>query len=237
MNDYPVLLRAEGLHKSYGNGVVKALVEVSLEVRHGEYLCITGPSGSGKSTLLNMLGALDQPDRGEVFFQDQPLSTIRRLGRFRARELGFVFQSFLLLSTLTAAENVQIPMFSGSLTSAARNQKARELLHAVNLSHRADHLPAELSVGERQRVAIARSLANDPKLILADEPTGNLDSRSADEILNLFDRIRKDRELTLVVITHSQVVTQRAERIVRIWDGRIVDHEDINSPPVIDRDY
>ena len=148
-----------------------------------------GPSGSGKSTLLNLLGALDRPTSGEIFFGDQAFSALRSLDRFRAQELGFVFQSFYLLPTLTAAENVQIPMFEGRLRPAERAKKAAELLEIVGMSHRAGHLPTQLSVGERQRVAIARALANDPKVLLADEPTGNLDSKNAQQVLDLFGRL------------------------------------------------
>ncbi len=222
MSDLDALLRAENLSKSYGNGLVHALDDVSLDVRAGEYLCIMGPSGSGKSTLLNMLGALDRPDGGEIYFAGQPLSAVRNLSRFRGRDLGFVFQSFLLLPTLTAAENVQIPMFTTGLGASGRARKARQLLDVVGLGHRTGHLPAMLSVGERQRVAIARALANDPQLILADEPTGNLDSRSAKEILDLFDRLRAVRQLTLVVVTHSAQLARRADRTVWLQDGRVV---------------
>lgn len=222
MNDSAVLLRADNLYKSYGHGVVAALTGLSVEVRRGDYLSIMGPSGSGKSTLLNMLGALDRPDRGEVYFNGTPVSAIRNLSRFRARDLGFVFQAFLLLPTLTAVENVQIPMFTAGLRASDRVRKARRLLEIVGLAHRVDHLPATLSVGERQRVAIARALANDPEMILADEPTGNLDSHSTQEILDLFDRLRAERQLTLVVVTHSPILARRADRTVWLQDGHLL---------------
>jgi len=180
-----------------------------------------GPSGSGKSTLLNLLGALDRPTGGEVYFEGQPLSNFSNLDRFRASSLGFVFQSFHLLPTLTALENVQIPMFESALRSRERVEKAAKLLDLVGLSHRAGHLPQKLSVGERQRVAIARALANDPKLVLADEPTGNLDSASGNMILDLFDRLHQQGGLTLVVITHDPHVASRAQRTVWIRDGRL----------------
>jgi putative ABC transport system ATP-binding protein len=222
------LLAARHVSKTYPDGAVAALVDVSVAVAAGEFVAVTGPSGSGKSTLLNLLGALDRPDSGEVFFEGQPLSRWRSLDRFRAAKVGFVFQSFYLLPTLTAVENVQVPMFEGPLAAAARARKARQLLDAVGMTHRASHLPSRLSVGERQRVAIARALANDPVLLLADEPTGNLDSQTAAAILNLFEALHRDRGLTLVVVTHSPEVAERAGRILGLRDGRLVMDD---SPP------
>ena len=180
-----------------------------------------GPSGSGKSTLLNLLGALDEPTSGDVIFEGKSLRQRTDLDRFRASTLGFVFQSFYLLPTLTALENVQIPMFESSLGSRERVKKAAELLALVGMTHREKHLPAKLSVGERQRVAIARALANDPKLLLADEPTGNLDTTSGKIVLDLFDRLHRERGLTLVVITHDSQVAARAERTLLLRDGQI----------------
>ncbi len=195
-NEHAALLRAEHVSRRYRDGDVNALADVSLEIRPGEYVAIIGPSGSGKSTLLNMLGALDEPTSGEVYFEGRPLSQWGSLDDFRSQKIGFVFQSFYLLPTLTAVENVQIPMFEGSLPLAERVRKATELLESVGLGHRADHRPNQLSVGERQRVAIARALANGPPLLLADEPTGNLDSHSGAEILNLFDRLHREQGMT-----------------------------------------
>jgi ABC-type lipoprotein export system ATPase subunit len=217
------LLLADRLHKTYPDGQVHALNGVTLGVAAGEYVAITGPSGCGKSTLLNLLGALDRPDRGEVYFKGEPLARQRDLDRFRARQVGFVFQSFFLLPTLTARENVQVPMFEGPIPSARdRAKKADELLELVGMAQRAGHRPAQMSVGERQRVALARSLANDPVLLLADEPTGNLDSDNAAHVLDLFDAFQRDRGLTLVVVTHSPEVAERAHRVVRMRDGRVV---------------
>jgi putative ABC transport system ATP-binding protein len=224
MNDVtrePFLLRTDRLSKTYPDGRVNALVEVSIAIRRGEYVAITGPSGSGKSTLLNLLGALDRPSAGEVYFEGRPLATCGNLDRFRAQKVGFVFQSFHLLPTLTAVENVQVPMFEGPLAAAARAAKAAELLAAVGMSSRARHLPSHLSVGERQRVAVARALANDPVLLLADEPTGNLDSHTAADVLDLFDALHRDRGMTLAVVTHSAEVAERAERVLRLRDGRV----------------
>ncbi len=215
------LIRVEHVHRRYDEGAVRALDDVSLSVDHGEYLAIMGPSGSGKSTLLNLLGALDRPDEGEIFFEGKPLAQERNLDRFRSHRIGFVFQSFHLLPTLTAIENIQIPMFEGPLKAAERAQRTGELLAAVGLAHRARHLPCKLSVGERQRVAIARALANRPRVLLADEPTGNLDSAAGADVLNLFDRLHREEGLTLVVITHGAEVAARAERTVWIRDGRL----------------
>jgi putative ABC transport system ATP-binding protein len=226
------LLFADSVHKSYPDGRVHALNGVSLGVRDGEFVAITGPSGCGKSTLLNLLGALDRPDSGEVLFRGEPLSTNRNLDSFRARQIGFVFQSFFLLPTLTALENVQIPMFEGERISAPnRKKKAEELLDLVGLSGRYRHRSSQLSVGERQRVALARALANDPTLLLADEPTGNLDSDNAAHILDLLVNLRLERKLSLLIVTHSTEVAERADRIIRMKDGRVVE----DSTPVTTR--
>ncbi|WP_435016248.1 ABC transporter ATP-binding protein [Tundrisphaera sp. TA3] len=216
------LLRAEGLTKTYPDGDVRALRGVSLSIAPGESVAITGPSGCGKTTLLQMLGGLDRPTSGEVFFEGRPLASLD-LDAFRALRLGFVFQSFHLLGTLSAAENVQVPMFEGPYPRRERAARAEALLEEVGLGHRKHHRPGRLSVGERQRVAIARALANGPNLILADEPTGNLDSRSQADILALLARLRRERSLTLVVVTHSHEVAAAADREVRLRDGRIVE--------------
>jgi len=217
----PVLLRTEKVGKLYPDGDVHALEDVNLTICQGEYVAVMGPSGSGKSTLLNMLGALDCPSSGELYFQDRAYSAFRDLDELRSQKFGFVFQSFYLLPVLTALENVQVPMFEGSLPINERVRKARGLLKIVGLEHRANHLPQQLSVGERQRVAIARALANDPMLLLADEPTGNLDSVSATGIFDLFARLHRERGMTIVLITHDSELAARAERLVRMRDGRI----------------
>jgi ABC-type lipoprotein export system ATPase subunit len=215
------LLRAEGLVKTYPDGDVKAVRGASLAIAGGEFAAITGPSGCGKSTLLHLLGGLDRPDSGEVFFEGEPLGSLD-LDAFRARRLGFVFQSFHLVPTLTALENVQVPMFEAQWPRSERAGRAGRLLDDVGLSPRANHLPRRLSVGERQRVAIARALANGPSLLLADEPTGNLDSKAQAEVLALLGRLRRERGLTLVVVTHSAEVAAAADREIKLRDGRVV---------------
>jgi putative ABC transport system ATP-binding protein len=218
------LIEARGLCRTYPDGNVNAVVDVSFTIEKGEYVAIVGPSGSGKSTLLNLLGALDRPLAGDVYFNGQALGAMKSLDDYRVRHVGFVFQSFLLLPTLTALENVQVPMLEGPRRkSAERIRRAMELLQSVGMAHRANHRPTHLSVGERQRVAIARALANDPALLLADEPTGNLDSVNAASVLELFESLNRDHGLTLVVVTHSHEVSQRARRVLSVRDGRLVD--------------
>jgi len=225
--DVPVLA-VENVTKIYPDGDVTALCDVSLTIDSGEYVAMMGPSGSGKSTLLNLLGALDAPTRGEIYFKGIPLSKAKSLDQLRSAEVGFVFQSFHLLPNLTAVENVQMPMFEGPLSAGERKQRAAELLDVVGLGRRAGHLPTRLSVGERQRVTIARALANRPAVLLADEPTGNLDTHSGDEILDLFDQLHGARKMTIVVITHELYVARKAERLVRIRDGRIESDEPLS---------
>lgn len=224
-SDEGAFLRAVGVSKLYHDGRVEALADVSLQIARGQYVAVMGPSGSGKSTLLNVLGALDRPTRGEVYFEGQALGAMKSLDRYRAEKLGFVFQSFHLLPTLTALQNVQVPMFEMRLSSHQRAERAAELLEWVGMGHRSGHLPAELSVGERQRVAIARALANGPTLLLADEPTGNLDTKTAAGIFDLFQRLHAERGMTILLVTHDPNLAARAQRIVHMKDGRIVGEE------------
>jgi len=219
------LLRAERLTKIYSDGNVAALTDVSLSIRRGEFAAIMGPSGSGKSTLLAILGLLDTPTSGEVYFDNQPTSRMRHTDRVRAEKIGFVFQSFHLLPMLTALENVQVPMFEGPLGPRERTAKAAKLLAQAGIAHRAHHLPQSMSVGERQRVAIARALANDPMLLLTDEPTGSLDSKTGEEILDLFVDLHSRLGMTIVLVTHDAHVAERATRLIRIRDGRIESDE------------
>lgn len=235
MNDPRVtselLLRCQHVSRSFPDGQVTALNRVCLDIHQGEYLAIMGPSGSGKSTLLNLLGGLDRPTDGQIFFQGRRLDRLNNLDEYRALKVGFVFQAFCLIPTLSALENVQIPMFEAPGSARQRSAKAEGLLKEVGMSHRAHHGPTKLSIGERQRVAIARALANDPLLLLADEPTGNLDSRKSAEILDLFDRLHSERGMTLVVVTHSHEVALRAQRTVHLHDGQII-AEDPSSLPI-----
>lgn len=229
-NNHPPLIRVENLTKNYTDGHVQAVVDVSFSVNRGEYMAIMGPSGSGKSTLLNMLGALDRPTSGEIYYEDQPLSSMPHLDRLRAEKIGFIFQSFYLLPMLTALENVQIPLFESKLSARQRQERATQMLEHVAMNHRKDHLPNQLSGGERQRVAIARALSNQPTVLLADEPTGNLDSRTGHDILDLFDRLHEEHKLTLIVISHSDEVAERAQRVLRVRDGRVEADERKGSP-------
>ena len=216
------LVELRDVVKIHRDGAVRALDGVSLKIPAGQSLSIVGPSGCGKSTLLNRIGALDAPTSGEIRFRGVPLTAIRDPDRLRAREIGFVFQTFYLLPNLTARENVQMPMFGDGRSDTARVERAETLLALVGLADRAGHLPSQLSIGQRQRVAIARALANEPALILADEPTGSLDSRSGAEVMDLLGRLHAEHGTTLVVVTHDTGVAARAERVIRMLDGKIV---------------
>jgi putative ABC transport system ATP-binding protein len=219
------LLRCENIGKVYPDGEVAALADVDLSIRAGEFVAIMGPSGSGKSTLLQILGLLDTPTTGEFYFASQATRRLRNTDRLRATKIGFVFQSFHLLPMLTASENVQVPMFESELPAHQRAAKAVDLLTLAGIAHRARHLPHSMSVGERQRVAIARSLANDPMLLLADEPTGALDTKTGEAIMDLFVELHRRRGMTVVLVTHDPRVAERAERLIRICDGRIASDE------------
>ena len=223
------LIRCEKLEREYPDGSVRALRALDLEIRRGEFVAIMGPSGSGKSTLLNLLGGLDEPTAGRISYNGVAMEKPWQLDDLRAHTVGFVFQAFCLLPTLTACENVQVPMFEGPLSPPDRRKKAVGLLERVGMGHRLDHLPTMLSAGERQRVAIARSLANDPLVLLADEPTGNLDSTNGEAILQLFEQLHRDHGVTLVVVTHSEEVGHRAKRLIRLRDGSVVEDQVLDS--------
>ena len=213
------------LVKTFEEGRVIALDNVNLNIEEGEFIAIMGPSGSGKSTLLNMIGALGTPTSGEVIVDGINLSKVRSLDEVRAKKIGFVFQLHNLLPVLTARENVEIPMFGQGLSNKERVRKAEELLKMVNLEDRSDFVPTKLSGGERQRVAVARALANNPKIILADEPTGNLDSKSGDEIAHVFQTLNKDGQ-TIILVTHDKEIASHANVVNHMIDGKIIDKQE-----------
>ncbi len=220
-----LVVEARDLTRVYGNGAgtaVRALDRVSFQVRAGEFVAVMGPSGSGKSTLLNVIGTLDRPTSGQIRVNGQDLSTLRDLDSFRARTVGFVFQLHNLIPTLTALENVMVPMQGVGLSGAVQRRRATELLELVGLPGRGHHLPGQLSGGQRQKVAIARALANRPALLLADEPTGNLDSVSGDEVMGVFEQLHSEYGTAIIIVTHDVTVARRTHRILMMQDGRII---------------
>ena len=230
MNDINgTLIKTEALTRIYNDGKVVALDNVDIQINHGEIVSIMGPSGSGKSTLLNMLGALDQPTSGKVFVDGQDLSKLKAVDQFRARTVGFIFQMHNLLPTMNARENVEIPMM-GHANAKERRRRAEELLGLVGLADRMKHLPSQLSGGQRQRVAIARSLANNPPLVLADEPTGNLDSDSGKELIALLHELNESQNTTFVIVTHDPAVARQTSRVMVMRDGAIARQSKIGSP-------
>ena len=210
---------------------VHALDGVTLAIPRGSYTAVMGPSGSGKSTLLNLIGCLDTPTEGEVSVNGRPVTALsdRERTTVRGQEVGFVFQTFNLMPKLTAQENVELPLVFQDVPRTERHERAREILERVGLSDRADHRPNELSGGQRQRVAIARALVNDPAIILADEPTGNLDQETGRQILGLFQRLHDDGN-TILMVTHERPIAEHAERIVHVLDGTVERVEEIESP-------
>ncbi len=225
------ILRLEGVTRNYplGKTVVHALRGIDLIVRKGEVLAVMGPSGSGKSTLLHILGALDTPDSGRALIDGTDLKRLseRQLTQLRGRRIGFVFQTFNLIATLSAQMNVELPMIFQGIPKGERAKRAHELLERVGLGDRVTHRPNELSGGERQRVAIARALANDPEIILADEPTGNLDSESGASILELLQRLSREDGKTVIIVTHDPEAASIADRIVRLRDGKVIEEKEV----------
>lgn len=219
------LIRLDAVSRRFtlGGTEVAALEHVSLRVAEGEYLAVMGPSGSGKSTLLNVLGLLDRPDEGQYWLGGEDIATLSEpaLAQLRGHRIGFVFQSFHLISRLTARENVELPLMLCGVLPAERHRRSQRLLEDLGLENRADHRPAELSGGQRQRVAIARAMAMAPRLILADEPTGNLDSRSGEEVITLLEGLNREQGITLMVVTHDPRLGERAGRRISMDDGRI----------------
>lgn len=215
------VLRTENLKLHFDGGNTRAVDGVDLAVREGEFVAIVGPSGCGKSSLLNLIGALERPTAGECWFRAQPYASLGDLAQFRRRHVGFVFQSFRLIPTLCALDNILVPTIGGSGSTSAHRLRARVLLDQLGLGARERHFPATLSGGERQRVAIARALINDPDLLLADEPTGSLDSASAAQVLDVLMEVRREWGITVIMVTHDAGISARADRIVRVRDGRI----------------
>ena len=224
------LIEANDLVRVYGDGEdIRAPDGVDLRVKHGELLAIMGPSGSGKSTLLNVLGALDKPTRGSFFIGGQDMAKIENKAAFRANTVGFIFQLHNLLPTLTALENLEVPMV-GRLTASESRARAEELLELVDLADRRNHLPNQLSGGQRQRVAVARALANNPPLVLADEPTGNLDSAAGHDLMELIRELNLSQGVTFVIVTHDLAVARETSRILVMEDGKIVREDVVGSP-------
>ncbi|MGA3131111.1 MAG: ABC transporter ATP-binding protein [Terracidiphilus sp.] len=215
------ILEARGLVKSYDEGRVEALRGVDLQINAGEYVAISGPSGSGKSTLLHLLGGLETATQGQVFFKGSKLGKAVDLDSYRSRQVGFIFQAFYLLPTLRALENVQVAMLALHQKANHRAERAAALLEEMGLEARMRHFPNQLSAGERQRVAIARALANEPAILLADEPTGNLDSTNSAHIIEILCGIQRQRGMTLIIVTHENDIAHAAPRHIRIRDGKI----------------
>jgi len=228
------LIQVENLHKTYDLGEVQvhALRGVSLTVEAGEFVAIMGASGSGKSTFMNMIGCLDRPTRGHYFLEGQDVSTLskRDLARIRNRKIGFVFQGFNLLSRTSAAENVELPLIYSGVHHEERIERAREALRSVGLEGREEHHPSQLSGGQQQRVAIARALVNRPSIILADEPTGNLDSRTSVEIMGIFQGLSRERNLTILLVTHEPDIARFAHRVVLFRDGKVRRDAPVEDP-------
>ena len=229
MNEQPII-ELKGISKIYemGDSVVNALQNVDLKIERGDFLVIIGPSGSGKSTMMNLVGALDFASVGDIFLDEQNIEHMDEssLAQIRGRKIGFVFQTFNLIPTLTAIENIALPMIFQGIKKDERMERAEKILQQVKLTHRRNHFPNELSGGERQRVAIGRALANDPEVILADEPTGNLDTKTGEDIINLFTELNKKGK-TIILVTHNLDLVKYAGKVLKIRDGMVVEHKKV----------
>jgi putative ABC transport system ATP-binding protein len=220
------VIKVENAWKIYklGKTEVQAVRGISINIKKGEFVSIVGKSGSGKSTVLNMVGCLDIPTKGSIYLDGKNIAKLDEgtLAKIRGKKIGFIFQTFNLIPSLTTMENVGVPMIFQNYTPEQREKRSRELLEIVGLGHRLTHKPSELSGGERQRVAIARALSNDPEVILADEPTGNLDTKTGEQILKLLTELHKKEGKTLIIVTHDSYVAKRADRIICLQDGQVI---------------
>jgi putative ABC transport system ATP-binding protein len=233
----PWLYELRDVNRSYGRAetLVRAIDGIDLRIGEGEFLVVAGPSGSGKSTLLQLLGALDRPTGGVIYFEGRDLSKLSdgALAELRLNTLGFIFQQFNLIPTLSARENVEVVLAPAGIDAAGRERKTSELLGRVGLADRVDHLPSQLSGGEQQRVAIARALANEPDVLLADEPTGNLDMKTGNAILGLLYRLWEETGVTVVLITHDRAIAETAPRVLRLADGRLTEGDSDSSSAAV----
>jgi len=220
------IIKLQNVCKNFqmGDSVVHAVESIDLDIKKGDFIAIVGPSGSGKSTMMNLVGALDLATEGEIYLDGQDIEHLEEseLAQIRGRKIGFVFQTFNLIPTLTALGNVMLPMMFQDYTEDEREERGRKLLEDLGMGHRLEHLPPELSGGERQRVAIARALANNPDVILADEPTGNLDTKTGDDVMQILKNLNNEGK-TIIMVTHDMEKAAQAKKIVRLKDGRVVD--------------
>jgi putative ABC transport system ATP-binding protein len=230
---HPPLIKLKDLGKTYqmGDSKVEALKGINLEIPKEDFVVILGKSGSGKSTMMNMVGALDTPTKGSIYLDGKDVSTFSEsdLAQLRGKKIGFIFQQFNLMNVLDAVQNVALPMTFLNVPSGQREQRAKKLLEMVGLGERINHQPKQLSGGEQQRVAIARALANDPEVILADEPTGNLDSRTGKQIMALIEKLHKEKKKTIILVTHDVNLVQYAHRVIYLQDGKVIKEKQITK--------